>query len=255
MTSVQNPRILTRTRTLQQPYKFVAIVPKKSYLIRLEELADKLLTSKCQTKYAGNQIYRDDCDIVALGMKAKVSLILTSNTYENIKKKLITYEDKKQFIKEGFNKLNKIYPKQSFLRPILGKILLKNDVTNESFENKLREILNNPDKVETIFRLLNILTKKSNNLQPIFLELILELCLNIISDDGKNILYNEIQYGGGFTRILEGISGVGLVVFGFLLCCTGFLSGPGSDVMEFGTVLLGFNPCKRISTSFGVRCK
>jgi hypothetical protein len=237
-------------------HKFVAVVPQQThYLQRLEALADKLLNTQCNSKYATNQIYKNDCEIVALGMKAKVTSILTTQTYGNIKKKLLTIDAKKKFVKDGLNIFSKFAGKNGNIYLEILKNSNINVIDNDHlFNEKMLYIINNKDMNETIFRLLSILGNHTNTLQPIFIELIIGLCLNIINNDGT-ILYDGIKYGGGLTNVLKGIGGITLMLIGFCLGCTIFLLGPASLLWEYGKQLLGSEPCEQISTSFGYRCK
>ena len=246
------------------PNKIVALAPQTHYLQRLEALADKLLSTQCNSKYATKQIYKNNCDIVALGMKIKVTSILTTQTYGNINKKLLTIDAKKKFVNDGLNIFSKLAGKNGNIYLEILKNSNINVIDNEHlFNEKMLYIINNKDMNETIFRLLSILGKHTNTLQPIFIELIIELCFNIINDNGNNgnnIYYDNIQYGGGLTNILKGIGGVTAVFFGYLLCCTIFMLGPGIELRELGNNLLDNNlldidPCEKTSSGLSWRCR
>jgi hypothetical protein len=173
----------------------------KTYVERLEDLADKLLDSKyskdgkdtCNIKFKDK--FKTDCERAGIQMKSIVSKKLLESgrgaIYEFRKK---NFDDQKQEILGALND-------QNFLSSIPDTDLQFKDqiVTlpdNQIINMALDELLNNNDKLEACSRIV-ILFAKTYNLSDEFKKEIYNLYKQILLDEKpKNITYLDIQYGG-----------------------------------------------------------
>jgi hypothetical protein len=150
-------------------------------------------------------------------MTHTVTNILTKEMYGKIIRKYPDINAKKKFIKERLLELSKKSRNNKLLINI-SNVIDKINIDNKKFDENLLKILDNKDKSETLFRLLSIIAKHSGTLNPIFIELILDLCFNIINDNGsgEEIIYEDnnkghkIMYGGGILSNIINAIGTGI---------------------------------------------
>jgi hypothetical protein len=172
----------------------------KTYVERLEDLADKLLEygkeNTCNAQYANKE--KMDCEKIAVQMKKVVTKQLMANfstLISNFKKTKIEEQKKELLISlnnpENLKNLQAIDPNTTI------NVQDLNDNNCLQVDEQLELLLKDKDKIEVCIRLLVLIINNDYNLNDIAKKEVSTLYKKILLDNGEEpIYYSKIQYGG-----------------------------------------------------------